>query len=222
MTINLILSATRSSWQVPAHHGTEFDKGSLKDIRLKVLARDQNVCQCCGFKATKWQEVHHINDDHSDNSLSNLATICALCHQCFHLGLAGSTAGGMLIWLPEMTQIELNHLCRALFVAMRDEKEKISHSASGLFLSLESRGTFMEQHFAAGASDPAVMGQAFLKMKPAEYEARASFLKNIRLLPLKARFEPQIKYWSETVFMDLNPASWERLVDNKLLEAPSA
>lgn len=218
MTINLTLSATRASWQIPAYHGTEQDK-SMKEVRLKVLERDRNICQCCGFKASKWQEVHHLNDDHTDKSMSNLATVCCFCHQCFHLGLAGSTAGGMLIWLPEMSQIELHHLCRALFVAMRDEKGKMSTSASSLFMSLESRGVFMEQHFAAGASDPAVLGQAFLKMKPDEYDKRVDFLKNIRLLPQRSRFEPQVKYWAETVFRDLTPESWERLVDSSLLEA---
>lgn len=218
MSVNLILSATRASWQIAAHHGTEQDK-TMKEIRQKVLDRDRNVCQCCGFKAAKWQEVHHLNDDHSDNSMGNLATVCSFCHQCFHLGLAGSTAGGMLIWLPEMDQIKLNHLARALFVAMRDDKGKMSTSASSLFMSLESRGVFMEQHFAAGASDPAVLGQAFLKMKGAEYEKRSEFLKNIRLLPQRSRFEPQVKYWAETVFRDLSPESWERLVDRPLLDS---
>lgn len=212
---NLILSATRASWQIPAHHGTEQDAAeSMKDARAKVLARDDYTCKFCSFKAKKWQEVHHINDDHSNMSLSNLATACSFCHQCFHLGLAGSTAGGMLIWLPEMTQIELNHLSRALFVAMRDDKSKVYAAASGLYMSLESRGVFMEQHFAAGASDPGVLGQAFLKMKPDTYKDRGSFLKNIRLLPQRSRFEPQVKYWAEVVFRDLQPESWERLIES--------
>ena len=212
---DLILSATRASWQIPAHHGTEQDAAaSMKEARPKVLARDDYTCKFCGFKAQKWQEVHHIDDDHTNMSLSNLETACAFCHQCFHLGLAGSTAGGMLIWLPEMTQVELNHLSRALFVAMRDDKSKVYAAASGLYMSLESRGVFMEQHFAAGASDPGILGQAFLKMKPDIYEKREGFLKNIRLLPQRSRFEAQVKYWSEIVFRDLPPETWERLIQD--------
>lgn len=219
MSETLMLSATRASWQVPAHHGTEQDaSATMKEARPKVLARDGNACKYCGFKAQKWQEIHHLDDDHANNNLSNLVTACPFCHQCFHLGLAGSTAGGMLIWLPEISQVNLNHLARALFVAMRDDKSKMYAAASGLYMSLESRGVFMEQHFAAGAANPGVLGQAFLKMKKEDYEKRESFLKNIRLLPQRSRFEPQIKYWAETVFRDLPPESWDRLINESLLE----
>lgn len=211
--IELILSATRSSWQTPAHHGTEQDGApAMKEVRPKVLARDDYICQFCGFRAHQWQEVHHLDDDHNNMTMSNLSTACAFCHQCFHLGLAGSTAGGQLIWLPEISQVELNHLARALFVAMRDDKGKVYAAASGLYMSLESRGVFMEQHFAAGASDPGILGQAFLKMKPDLYAGRADFLRNIRLLPQRSRFEVQVKYWSEKVFHDVPPESWERLI----------
>lgn len=212
---DLILSATRASWQIPAHHGTEQDGApAMKEVRQKVLARDDYTCHFCKFKAQKWQEIHHLDDDHTNMSMGNLASACAFCHQCFHLGLAGSTAGGQLIWLPEMSQVELNHLSRALFVAMRDDKSKVYAAASGLYMSLESRGVFMEQHFAAGASDPGILGQAFLKMKAEMYQNRAEFLRNIRLLPQRSRFEAQVKYWSEVVFRDLTPESWERLIQD--------
>jgi hypothetical protein len=42
-----------------------------------------------------------------------------------------------------------------------------------------------------------------------------SFLKNIRLLPQRSRFEPQVKYWAEVVFRDLPPESWDKLVIDK-------
>lgn len=218
MALELLLSATRGSWQIAAHHGGEQDGAKpMKEWRPKILERDKYTCQFCGFKAPKWQEIHHLNDDHNDFSQGNLVTACAFCHQCVHLGVAGSTGGGEVIWLPELTQIELNHLARALFVALRDEKSKVHSAAHGLHGSLKSRGIFMEQHFAAGASDPGSLGQVFLKMKKDEYEGRASFLKNIRLLPQPARFEPQIKYWAESVYRDLSPESWERLVDKTKL-----
>ncbi len=217
--LDLILSATRGGWQVPAHHGTEQDAAkAMKEVRQKILDRDKGVCQFCGFKAQRWQEIHHVNDNHGDNSPSNLVTACSFCHQCMHLGLAGSTAGGELIWLPEMSQAELNHLCRAIFVAMRDEKGKLYSSAFGLYMALKNRGVFLEQNFSVGASDPGLLGQAFLKMKPEEYAARGEHMKNIKLLPQNSRFEPQIKYWAEVVFRDLGPDSWSRLVDPSKIE----
>ena len=208
---DLILSATRASWQIAAHHGTEQD-AAMKTIRPKILSRDKNTCRYCGFVSPKWQEIHHLNDNHQDSSPDNLATVCPFCHQCFHLGLAGSTSGGVLIWLPELTQAELNHLARAAFIAMRDEGCKLFASASALMTALETRAAFLDNHFTPMASDPAFLGQAFLKMSKDDYGKRGETLKNIKLLPNRSRFEPQIKYWSESVYRDLSPETWDRLV----------
>ena len=54
-------------------------------------------------------------------------------------------------------------------------------------------------------------------MKSETYEKRAGFLKNIRLLPQRSRFEPQVKYWAEVVFRDLPPESWDKLIVDKNL-----
>lgn len=218
----VLLSATRSSWQVSPEHGSEMDKSAkMKEVRDSILSRDAHTCYYCGFKAQKWQEIHHLNDDHSDFSTNNLTTVCALCHQCYHLGLAGSTGGGEVIWLPELTQVQLNHLVRSIFVAMVDESGPLFSSANSFYGSLQSRAIFMEQNFAAGASDPASLGQVLLKMKKDEYEKRSEFLKNIRLLPKEARFGPQIKYWADVVYKDVSPIAWEHLLKKEALESLS-
>ncbi len=221
MKYPLLLSATRSSWQVPANHGTDSDKNvKMKEVRHAVLERDDYTCQFCGFKAKKWQEIHHLNDNHNDFVQSNLVTACAFCHQCFHLGLAGSTAGGELIWLPEIEQADLNHLVRSIFVARYFEGGKLFNAARSIYDTLSSqRRAFMEQHFSAGSSNPANLGQVLLKMKTEDYEKRATFLKNIKLIPSESRFQVQIKYWAESVYRDLPPDSWENLLKKELLES---
>lgn len=53
-------------------------------MRLKVLARDNCICQICGKDA---QEVHHLDGTGSNrkrkemnNNLNNLITVCHRCH----------------------------------------------------------------------------------------------------------------------------------------------
>lgn len=210
----ILLSATRESWQVPSHHGGETDGSKrMKEVRSKVLSRDGGRCFFCDFTSQKWQEVHHISDNHDDYSMSNLATTCPLCHQCHHLGVAGSSGGGKIIWLPEMSQTELNHLCRAIFVASFDDNDTtMGASARSILAALESRANFLEQHFAPGASDPGLLGQVFLAFKKEEYERRGDFLKNIRMLALPGRFQAQTKYWRDTVYRDIPISSWTSLI----------
>ena len=216
----LLLSSSRGSWQIPAHHGTEQDGSpKMKEVRQKILDRDKNVCQFCGFKSSKWQEIHHINDDHNNYAESNLCCACPFCHQCFHLGIAGTTDGGKLIWLPEISQAELNHLVRGLFIAMRQEKSALEKAANSLYTALDTRRVFMDQHFSPGSDNPLVLGQAFLKMKKEDYEKRSEYAKSIKLLPHRSRFEAQIKYWAENVYRDLSPESWENLVDMAKIES---
>jgi 5-methylcytosine-specific restriction endonuclease McrA len=54
-----------------------------KEIRLKVLERDNNQCLMCG--TTKNINVHHKTYNNLGNEkLTDLVTICKRCHKLFH------------------------------------------------------------------------------------------------------------------------------------------
>ena len=119
----LILSIDAKSINVISlSHGSLLDRSvspEVIEIYKEAMERDKFTCRYCGFHCEKGQEVNHINHDHSNHLLSNLETVCSLCHQSFHLNSVDINKSAELIWLPEMTQEELNHLCRTLFVAQR-------------------------------------------------------------------------------------------------------
>lgn len=223
---NLILSAHRKSWQVSSLHGTQQDpdKKAVK-IFERVWQRDSNSCYYCGFKADKWQEVHHLNDDHADFSMDNLVTICPLCHQCLHLNLAHTTNGGIVIWLPEFTQQELNYLCRSLFICMDCSPEEAQGAgfhkmALSIYQALEAREQIVAQHFYSGTStqtnerNVGAFGQMLLNLSEDEYNTRGENLKNFKLLASPNRFPVQVNYWKKTSFHDLPLISWEKMINN--------
>lgn len=225
----LILSANRKSWKMSSTHGTEFDK-EYKDSKGNhgknfqawndVWKRDKFKCYYCNFESKRHQEIHHLNDDHTDNSPDNLVTVCSLCHQNFHLDTASTTNGGKIIWLPEFTQQELNYLSRAIFIAV-DESDKVNEAdisvgfvkiARMIENYLIERSLVVEQHIQNGASDPAVFANALINIKENQYENRGNFLSSFKLLNLKSRFPIQIKYWKSNTFKDIPIETWEKLI----------
>lgn len=226
----LLLDASRKAWKMSSTHGTEYDKyynKKYKSVWDKVWARDKNRCYYCGFTAKKYQEIHHLNNDHDDNSMDNLVTVCPLCHQNFHLDTASTTNGGKIIWLPEFSQQELNYLCRAIFIAIEEaeqaeleQKEVIGFAKIARMLesSLAERTLITEQHIHPGASDPANFANALINMSEEQYERRNLFITPFKLLHLKSRFPIQTKYWKNNTFGSVPVESWINLIKPNLNE----
>lgn len=66
-------------------HSQEY-KDQWRKLRSTILERDNYLCQYCGFRAEKWQIVHHIDGNPSNNSDCNLETICPMCNLVHHAG----------------------------------------------------------------------------------------------------------------------------------------
>lgn len=211
----LVLGTPRSAWSVSPHHGSEVGGlRPLKKIRKKILSRDNHTCQACGWFSKKWQEIHHRNGDHSDHREENLETLCPLCHQVFHMPQASATNGGSLIWLPEVSQVELNLICISLFVALRQPKGKWTSAAKSIMGVFESRVPVAEEFL--GRSDPGYLAQNLLRMRPEQFENRAYLTRALRLLPHPSRFQAEIEYWEKACFPDVASDEWEKLLPEKL------
>ncbi|WP_236077299.1 HNH endonuclease signature motif containing protein [Paraburkholderia domus] len=115
MLPQLVMSAKRSVWRMNDHAGEDADR-EFQQKRLSVLEACGNECEFCGHASAKFQEVHHGDDNHANNTRENLFGSCPLCHQVFHLGLAGMRDGGAIIYLPEMSQAELNQLALLIWI----------------------------------------------------------------------------------------------------------
>lgn len=207
----IVLSAKRRSWRMMDAHADEHDK-RFHSIREQILQRDDLTCCFCLFRSVKYQHIHHLDDDHGNNKPSNLVTACPLCHQCHHLGMAGIRKAGVMIWLPEISQSQLNNLCRALFVAVKNAGDH-GQTARSLYLSLESRAGVLEQELGSGSSNPASFGQAFLHMNEEQYARRAKLMAPIRLLPRMQAFDVEVHFWQTdaSAFGTMMDADWDKI-----------
>ena len=197
----LKLVASPGSWRL--YSARKADE-RFKAYELKVFQRDRYTCQFCGFQARLYQEVVNLDHDFSNNRLSNLVTACCFCAQCFFIESVGvgGYGGGTLIYLPELSQPELNSLCHVLFCAITNDTGYKS-SAQNIYRSFKFRSQVVEEKYGEGTSDPAIFGQLIIDSNITSKDVSESLFKNIRLLPSRAKFRKQIERWAASALEEI-------------------
>jgi intracellular multiplication protein IcmJ len=155
------------------------------ELKSKIFERDQYCCRYCGFISRKYQEINFLNNDKSDLSEKNLVTSCIFCHQCFHLETVNAMKSGVLLWLPEMEQADVNHIARAIYVA-RISQGPVADAARKSLDALMMRREEAKQRIST--DNPYILSMVLADyLGPSHYALRDKKLKGIRLFPLGCR-----------------------------------
>ncbi|MDB5490752.1 MAG: hypothetical protein JWO78_601 [Micavibrio sp.] len=223
----IVLGIARSS-NAQNFSGSDGKSGGSElrpEIRAKVLERDENTCLCCGFKSQKYQDIFFKNGVPGDHRLDNLGTACIFCHQCFNLDLVNTMRSGVLIWLPEIDQMTLHHIARAVYVARISQGPVANAARQALDVLLARREQVRSR---IGTDDPYILANVlrdYLGNK--HYEMRQKKLEGIRLFPLDRRiireadlefnqFPQILAYWrsKDGPFGGKIPAQWVDMLIN--------
>ncbi|MBX3708600.1 MAG: type IVB secretion system protein IcmJDotN [Gammaproteobacteria bacterium] len=198
---NLLLAVNLSGWR--AFVRRKEDKGFLP-AQKRVFGRDQYTCQYCGFQAKEYQEVVNLDGNYANNKLSNMITACCFCSQCLFLQSVGidEMGGGQLIYLPEISQRDLNSFCHVLFCAM-ENNTGYQDSAQSIYRSLKFRSQIVENKFGSGTSNPAIMGQMIIEYRTQAPKKKVDILKDMRLLPSHVKFKVQLDAWAAAALQEL-------------------
>ncbi len=198
-----------------------------KDQAEKALRRDGFACRCCGFTSKKFQRViFHEAAPESEGPV----TVCTFCEMCFAIDRTGLTGAGLLIWLPELSQAELNHVARALHVAQASDGPLAKPSARTLEVLMARR---LDAKKRLGTDDPLLLATALLEeLDEKAYAARVAKMEGIRLLPLNRYFIRQgredvnifpqmLNYWTSSSgpFARTPVAEWEKLFEQVTAKA---
>lgn len=154
-------------------------------IRQKVLERDDNTCQFCGFHSKKYQDIHQIDHNIDNVEINNLATVCIFCHQCFDLEKTAQMRSGVLVWLPEIEQAQLSHIARSIYVARISQGSMADTAKKALETIMKRRE---EAKSRIETDDPFVLAMVMRDfLGPKHYAMRTEKLEGIRLFPLDRR-----------------------------------
>lgn len=198
----LELNASADAWRM---FSTRKADVNFKSFEKKVFERDEYTCQFCGFQSNQYQEVVNIDRNFRHNKIDNLATSCIFCTQCFFLESigVGGFGGGILIYLPELTQGEINSICHVIFCAISSNSAYKS-IAQNIYLNFKLRSSLIEAKFGEGSSDPANFGHLLIDARQQDPDKIKKIMEGIRLLPSRAKFRTQIESWAATAIQDIH------------------
>lgn len=197
----LQLAVNLAGWRIFVRR--KEDKAFLP-VAKRVYERDSYTCQYCGFQAKEYQEIVNLDGNYTNNKLSNMITACCFCMQGLFLQAVGldEMGGGQLIYLPEMSQADLNSFCHVLFCAMGNNTG-YQDSAQSIYRSLKFRSQIIENKFGSGTSNPTTMGQMVIEHQERFPEKKIELLNEMRLLPSHAKFRVQLETWAAAALEEL-------------------
>jgi intracellular multiplication protein IcmJ len=207
MVVELQLAVNLAGWRIFVRR--KQDKSFLP-VQKKIFIRDVYTCQYCGFQAKEFQEVVNLDGNYANNRLENMATACCFCTQCLFLQAVGldEMGGGQLLYLPEMTQADLNSFCHVLFCAM-ENNTGYQEAAQSIYRSLKFRSQIIDNQFGSGASNPASFGQTMIEYQEHFPDKKLDILRQMRLLPLHAKFKLQLDAWAAAALKELGEEAAE-------------
>ena len=163
----------------------------------KIYRRDRFACQFCKFRSQKYQEIVNLDHNYQNNKMSNLVVACVFCTQCFFMESIGQAnqGGGILIYLPEISQEKLNSLCHVLFCAITNDTG-YKTTAQSMYRNFKFRSQIIETEFGEGVSNPAVLGQLLIDHRVSGHKIQ-NMLQPVRILPSRSKFSDKIEHWAK-------------------------
>ena len=216
--LDLVLSIKRGVWRRDDLQSESADR-EFRDVRPRVMARDGSRCAACGLPS-EIQDVHHIDDDHGNNTLENLATADPLCHGVHHIGQVGIANEGRIVFMPELSQEDLNHLQRTCFIVLDVGDKQQKAVAMTILKRIIERSKVVEKS-PWGTSSPLDFAVALKELGDAEYGQRDLSFQGLRLAYHPKRFARYLPAWVKALAA-MPMTVWASIHENAVKKASNA
>ncbi len=189
MAIKLNLSGELNNWE--KFKARKKNKAFL-EVRNKIFHRDKETCHFCGYHG-ETLEVINYDGNYQNNTPKNMITACILCARCtlldyYKLDYSGNDR---IIFLPELSQGQLNTLYRILFIeASGDINSEGAYNAKSMIAQLLDRATFLDEKAGCQLSHPGL----FLYYLNGE-KNNPELTNKLRWLPDPLEYQDAINIW---------------------------
>lgn len=162
---------------------------SFVQFKQTIQERDQHCCALCSFTAKKYQEIApragiSVNQAVKLNA-NDWMTVCQFCQQTLDVTIAADMKSGVLLWLPEISQSDVNNIARAIYVA-RVSQGPMADAARKVYESLMARREAAKQRL--GTDDPELLRVVLNDyLEDRHYKSIPDKLEGVRLFPLDKR-----------------------------------
>lgn len=182
----------------------ENRKKSLNYQRIKdlVLADHSNKCAYCGYHSSSLELVNK-NHDYQDRSRENIVPGCSLCIPLLFVDGYGQDPNfqGTIIYLPELSQIQLNHLLRAS-VAILYKHSMYQTKLNELFTTLDERKDYMEKILGKNSHKVEIFAQGLLDIFLNPKKMTHPIFKFLRYVPEKNILKNNAEEYSNVYFIE--------------------
>ncbi|MBA5690551.1 HNH endonuclease signature motif containing protein [Rugamonas apoptosis] len=185
------------SLSTSTHAETSFPDGVL---------HQRGPCMYCGFEF-ELNDLHHINDNHQDHTDGNEGVICALCHVWCHLGEL-PPGDAYVSYLPGLSPCDVNHLQRAMLVALSSGDDSAVHDARDILNWMASHRDYVQQ--AWGTDEPATFASAIVRQPLEDKELREIVFADLALVIHPRRFMAVARSWASGPYSDHPVSDWTR------------
>ncbi len=189
MSVKLHLAGQLNNWE---KFKARKRNQAFLTARSKVIHRDHETCKFCGYKG-RTLEVINYDNNYSNNKPGNLLTACVFCARCTLLDYykLDYTGGDRIVYLPELSQTQLNTLCRVLFVeASGETNSEGAYNAKTILAQLLDRATLLNQKAGAELAHPGL----FLFYLNSE-KRNPKLVSKLRWLPDPREYTETIEIW---------------------------
>lgn len=175
---------------------------NYQNIRELILNDYSHKCAYCGYQATNLELVNK-NHDYQDRTRQNIVPCCSLCLPVLLVDGYGQDPDfqGTIIYLPELSQIQLNHLLRAS-VAILHKHNLYQTKLNDVFANLDERKEYMEKILGKNSHKVEFFAQGLLDIFLNEQKMAHLLFKHLRYLPDKNILKKQAEEYSKVYFIE--------------------
>ncbi|MEY8198488.1 MAG: hypothetical protein RPS47_04550 [Colwellia sp.] len=183
-------SVHRSRQIVPA--------GKLSEVLELAVSRAKNKCSCCEIGIPKSVGLAYKDSNPNNLKEDNVFAVCKICEALFKGGkLNADSQYGVMIYLPQMSQVEVIRLSHALY-----NLERMGRNTALLVNKKENFKSLRKiTEKLNGTCDVDAFSEVLKNMKKQAYELRSVGLGGLRFWPDVEVFKSHLRNYSES-FLD--------------------